>query len=195
MEWIILLVFGFVCAAIASSKGRNVVGWFILGFIAPLLGIILILCLSNLKEEQAHRNQQSEENRRLREKLRQEQMKLESLRAHTAERLDRHDQALGMDTRQTTPEHASLGYGGGYAAAGIGAPPPMPGGAVPPVHLPDGVQWFYVIEGHQYGPVTRQDLRALIASGQAGWSTLAWNDRLPNWVEAGKLPEFNDLTA
>jgi hypothetical protein len=46
MGYIIIgLIFGAICAAIASGKQRSPVGWFAIGFLIPLIGLILILVL------------------------------------------------------------------------------------------------------------------------------------------------------
>ena len=99
IQLIIMVIFGIITAAVASSKGRTPVGWFFCGFFISWIGLIIICCMSNIKEQQAYRDRQSRENRRLRESLRQERLKGESFRQHTATRLDAHDNQLGVDTR------------------------------------------------------------------------------------------------
>ena len=99
VQLLIMAIFGGISAAIASSKGRNTVGWFFIGFFFGCIGLIIILCLSNLLEDQARWDAQAVEQRRLREQLRQEQLKNETFRQHTAARLDVHDRTLGIDTR------------------------------------------------------------------------------------------------
>jgi hypothetical protein len=44
---ILLVAFlgGLVCAIVASGKRRNAVGWFVIGFLLPLIGVILVLVL------------------------------------------------------------------------------------------------------------------------------------------------------
>lgn len=102
---IIGLIFGSICAAIASHKGRNTVGWFIGGFIlglSPVLGIIMVIivaCMPNLIEARRRDQHVQQENRRLREQLMQEQLKGEAFRRHAMARLDTHDNQLGVDTR------------------------------------------------------------------------------------------------
>lgn len=39
------LLGGVICAAIAPSKNRSAIGWFVIGFLIPLIGIILIVVL------------------------------------------------------------------------------------------------------------------------------------------------------
>lgn len=50
MDLLILwLVCAFICAAIASSKGRSTGGWFVLGLIFGIFAVIVVAVLSNLK--------------------------------------------------------------------------------------------------------------------------------------------------
>jgi hypothetical protein len=190
MMWIIALIFGLGTALIANSKGRNPVGWFFIGFIIGIIGLIIVLCMSNLNEERQYREQQAEENRRLREKLRQEQMKLESLRVHTSERLDSHDKALGMETRRTTAPSLGYDYGGGASLA----PPPLPP-LDPPSPEFDPACWYLVIQGQQHGPVSKRALGAMVGAGQINRNTLIWQESMPNWIEAGQVLELSGLFA
>ncbi len=86
-----------LCGVIAHHKGRNVLGWTLLGFLG-LIPLIIESVLPNLNDQRNRDAYQSEENRRLREQLRQERIKSESFRQHAAARLDAHDQHLGLDT-------------------------------------------------------------------------------------------------
>lgn len=101
---VFMLVFGGICSAIANSKGRSALGWFFAGFFLGCIGLVIVLCLSNEREKRAQWESQNVENRRLQQQLRQEQMKSESLRQHTLARLDKHDDVLGIDTRQSAPQ-------------------------------------------------------------------------------------------
>ncbi len=111
-------LFATLGSVIARTKGRTGVGWGVgLGFasLSPLIAIILLVvlcCLPNMKTQRAKEQRIERENRRLREQLRQEQIKGESFRQHAATRLDAHDGHLGVDTRNTLPDaqpaHAQL---------------------------------------------------------------------------------------
>jgi hypothetical protein len=92
-------VFGIVTALIASAKGRNVPGWFFGGFFIDIIAIIIVACLSNLKEEKSRWQSNEMQQRRIREQLRRERLKNEALRQYSMQRLDAHDQILGVDTR------------------------------------------------------------------------------------------------
>jgi hypothetical protein len=45
--FILWIICGAICAAIASAKGRSAIGWFFLGSLLGLLGVIIIVCLSS----------------------------------------------------------------------------------------------------------------------------------------------------
>ena len=103
MQFVILAIFGTICAVVAHSKGRNPIGWFFIGFFFTLLGLILILVVSNPKKAKAVEEHMEMEQRRLREQLRQEQLKTEQLRKYAQARLDIHDRELNIDTRHAEP--------------------------------------------------------------------------------------------
>ena len=79
------LIVGVICAVIcgfvAASKGRSVVAWVILGFLFGIIPLIIVACLSNLTAQRQRDSYIDEENRRLREQLRQERIKGETFRA------------------------------------------------------------------------------------------------------------------
>lgn len=47
------VVFGGACAILASNKKRDVLGWFVLGFLFSLVGLIVIAALSPLEAKEA----------------------------------------------------------------------------------------------------------------------------------------------
>lgn len=179
---VINLVFGAITAAIAHSKGRNVVGWFFLGFFFACIALIILLCISNLKEEQAKWSANEIEQRRLREQLRQEQLKNEALRQHTVARLDLHDQKLGMDTRSAAPG-LSLG-GPTLRISPLGTAP-----AVPPPGYPSQ-NWYTNEDGEQQGPYTFALLNTRARQGTLSAETLVWAEGLPEWQPAGSIPHL-----
>ncbi len=183
VQLIILTIFGAVCAAIASSKGRSTVGWFFAGFFGGLIGLIIILCLSNLKDEQRYREHAAAERRRLNEQLRQERMKNESFRRYAGSRIDAHDRALGVDTR-ANPELLAAGPGG--------VPPPTlaeGGAAMPPVPPPGApaATWFYEVAGTPRGPVPRSRLVDLLRSGEVSPESLVWSEGMADWLPASQV--------
>ena len=174
---LIMLVGGIVCAFIAHHKGRNPLGHFLIGFLIPCVGIVLILCLSNLKEEKDRIQKQESQNRMLREQLRQEQIKLEALRHHTTARLDTHDQKLGIESRQA------------------GLTPAIESGNAPDL-LPEGgseepLDWFYLIGSNTQGPVSRSTLKNLHLAGRISDKTFVYRNEWADWKEYGKAEELS----
>lgn len=179
---IIYLIFGGACAAIANSKGRNAVAWFFIGMIFSCFAIILLLCLPNLKEQKEKERRLEEENRRIREQVRQEQMKLETFRQVTDVRLNYHDRALGMSTAPTAA--SPLGIGG--KQGGEVVPP-----ALPTPDDPSKPNWHYVKDGVRSGPITTQAARALIGCGELTSTTVFWKAGMSGWVPASQIAELS----
>ncbi len=179
MGIIILLIFGAICAAIASGKGRSALAWFFLGFFFPIIALIVVCCVSDLNEEKRYRSGQDRENRMLREKLLQEQMKLESLRQHAAHRLDEHDRLLQANTRNSAPP-----------LMGNSLQPDIPQITNIDDDLADESVWYYAVGGKHCGPLTRKVMIQLIEVGNIQHDTLVWNERWAEWTMAGNTTEF-----
>ena len=174
---IIGVIAGTICALVASSKGRNAVGWFFLGFFFPLIGIIVICCVSNLKEERARYQRSLNERRRLREELRIEKIKAQQFRGQAEQRLDIHDRALGVDTR-TSGAAGALPQG---AQGQIPAPPPGPSR--------NSAQWYYSSGGSaQQGPVTLQGLAGIYHDGRLRGTDLVWREGWKDWRRIADVP-------
>ncbi len=47
---VIWLLFGIVCAVVAGNKGRNRIGWFLIGFLLGPFGLILALVVGKNNE-------------------------------------------------------------------------------------------------------------------------------------------------
>lgn len=192
---LINVVFGGIVAAIAASKGRNAVGWFFAGFFISCIALIIILCLSNLKEEQARWQASDVEQRRLREQLRQEQLKNEALRQHTVARLDMHDQELGVDSRQAAPAlnlpgqpaRPTLLTGAGEPISAAPAPPPSD--STPPPGFPAD-NWYTNEDGEQQGPYTFALLHSRARQGTLQGYTLVWAEGMDEWQPAHRIPNL-----
>ena len=181
---IIMFICGVIAAVIASGKDRSKVGWFFGGFFLGLIGIIIVACLSNLKEEQQYRDHTANERRRLREQLRQERLKNEAFRQYTGARLDEHDEHLGIETRST--DQALAGAGRLLTSGQVPPPPPLPSGtATPSPHT-----WFYEVRGESVGPVSESELRTLLDSGTISMETLVWKESLSDWMPASRLGQL-----
>jgi hypothetical protein len=188
-------VFGCICATIcgivAHHKGRNVLGWAALGMLG-LLPLILVCVLPNVKEQAEREAYVAEENRRLREQLRQERIKSESFRQHASARLDAHDQQLGLDTRGSGP---ALGAGirpagqlaGGRDDGTYGLAPP---GGSPQAATQDVPRWYYGLRGQTVGPVKGSEIVALIRQFVITRETLLWSEDLVEWQPAVQVGDF-----
>lgn len=80
-----LVVWGLMCvgvAALASSRGRSWFGFFLLSLVfSPLLGLIVVLVISNLaKERELESHRWREEQNREAERKREHEKQIESLR-------------------------------------------------------------------------------------------------------------------
>jgi hypothetical protein len=143
------------------------------------LAIIILLSLPNLKEIKAKEERLEEENRRIREQVRQEQMRLEAFRQQANARLDRHDQALQLDTSPRAD--APLGLG-----AAVGVPPALPNRGQDdqrPI-------WFYVKASNRCGPVSLSAIRALYAGREINADTLFWRAGMVDWQPGRSIPDF-----
>lgn len=49
-------------------------------------------------------------------------------------------------------------------------------------------QWYYAQNGQQLGPVSGEQLRAMLVSGAVRGTDLVWTDSLPAWTPAGQVP-------
>ena len=50
---VISVVFAIVCASLAGGRNRSRVGWAILGFIFPIIALVVLLILGNKKTQAA----------------------------------------------------------------------------------------------------------------------------------------------
>jgi membrane protease subunit (stomatin/prohibitin family) len=75
---------------------------------------------------------------------------------------------------------AAVGPWGAAPAGATAAPPP------PPPPLPSSVQWHAAIDGATQGPLSMDDISALIAAGKIGAQTLVWAAGMDGWVAAAQ---------
>ncbi len=51
-------------------------------------------------------------------------------------------------------------------------------------------QWHYLVNGQQFGPVSQDDLRQLVAAGELTMSDLVWSESMADWQPLGSLPQL-----
>jgi hypothetical protein len=175
---VILLICGAICAIIAAHKGRNAVGWFFIGLLFGLLGVIVACVVSNLKEERARYARANADRRRLREELRMERMQRSQAIGQVNRRIDVHDRAIGIDTERA------------------GKPPALPGAAPQQIRAPRPANekpvWFYAPPGgDRTGPVPLSQIVNEVKMGRLRLDALVWKQGWEDWRAAGDVPEIS----
>lgn len=199
---VVRVIIMIITGIIANHKGRNILGWVMLAFLVEIIALIIVACLPNLKTSKDKEARIERENRRLREQLRQEQIKGESFRQHTTTRLDAHDGHLGVDTRHTLPDAQSapaqlesMGGGPGGSASlestsgGVAAGGATEGGAAA---RGSTRQWHYEINGETHGPIDESQLMSMVRSGAIRANTLLWTEELGDWKSADSIKALRD---
>ncbi|WP_257307020.1 DUF4339 domain-containing protein [Geothrix campi] len=51
-------------------------------------------------------------------------------------------------------------------------------------------QWKYIQQGQAMGPVSEDQVKALLASGSLGWDDLVWREGMPDWTTARMAPDL-----
>ena len=179
IQLFIMLICGTIAAVIAANKGRSAIGWFFGGFFITIIGIVIVAVISNLKTEQAYRFRVAEEERRLREQLRQERIKAETYRQYTTQRLDTHDQMLDIDTRSLP--------------AGTEEAPPLlqweADAAAPPAGAGEST-WYYEMGEGSVGPVSADIIRGFLKDGVVAPTNLVWSEGMDQWTPISDVPAF-----
>jgi len=172
IQLIAWLIMGVICSVIARNRGRNPLGWFFIGLVGGCIGLILVLVLPDLNKEQEILDKERRRRRRVEEELAQERMKNQAFRGHASNRLDAHDDALGVDTRT--------------AAASMLPPPSVPEAQE------DGVPsegWYLATPGSEAeGPLSLADVRERIRGDQVAGKTLVWHETLEDWTKVESSP-------
>ena len=185
VQLIIWIAFGVACAMIASSRGRSGVAWFFIGLVSGCIGLIIVLVLPNLKEEQARHGRLQRENRRLRERQRKDRQVADRRHSHTQQRLGLHDQTLDIDTsRQLERESPELLSQGG----GSQRPPPFKR----PPQKSETKRWFYRADDYsnEQGPLSDRQIIHLFKSNEINLDTAIWRDPWPEWRTLQDVPWF-----
>lgn len=205
IQLLIMAIFGVIAMLIARAKGRSGIGWFFGGFFLTWIGVIIVACLSNRKEDERRLAHSNRERRLLREQLYQERMKLQAHQEYTNARLGVHDDHLGIDTTQQTALPGIQGV----------APPPLPAATPSPqdalsnlasgatiealhaVPATAGVepaldaQWYVYIGEKKFGPGDHAKMVELIHAKKIQPSTPIWAEGMGQPVAASGISAFS----
>ncbi len=164
-------MFGFICAAIASSKGRSAVGWFFVGLFFPCIGLIIVVCMDDLNQQRARHDRLHKENRRLKEQVALDRQVSDRRHEDVSRRLDHHDRSLQIDTRKETMGRLA------------GGPPALPAGAV---------AWYYANTDQHVGPIDEVELAELWRGGTIRPDTLVWREGMDDWKTVSDLEDLRE---
>lgn len=179
MVLIVGLIFAVICAVIASGKGRNVIGWFFLGFFFGIFALIAACIASDVQAREQKETELAHENRRLQEQVLQERIKSERFQQQAQHRLDTHDSLLNVDTRSSAslPDH-------NQAIAGVSTPPPVPDNPEDSIYAQG---WYYQQGESAVGPFDLHTMIAYLQQGSIPFTTNVWHERLEIWKPAEQV--------
>jgi hypothetical protein len=177
MLLIIGLICGAICAIIASSKERSAIGWFLMGFVFGILGLIICLCMSNLKDQRMKEEAMQREQVRLNERLKQEKVKNRKFQSHVRSRLDAHDNELQIDTRDSSQLESG------------GRRQPLAAATRDTLNAADDQGWYFELSGERQGPVTKTVIDQLFQTGTITLETLLYHEALNEWKPASHVME------
>lgn len=174
VQFVVMLAFGAIVSFVAHGRGRSAVGWFFIGFVAPCLGLILVLVLPDLNVEQERHKRLRRDNQRLRERVRKDRQVADQRHAQTGKRLGAHDAVLGLDT------------GGDEDVR----PPELPARRASPE-----AEWHYAPANasESFGPVSIATLRERRAAGAIDADCLFWRKGMDEWLALKELTELQEL--
>lgn len=175
------LVFGGICAAIASGRGRSAVGWFFLGLFLNCIALIILLVIPDLKSEAEKTDRLRRDNKRLKERIAKDRQVADQRHENIGKRLDVHDKGLGIDT--SSSESAS-----GLLTAG------EPTDEGDPQEESD--QWYYRQDhgaSRSFGPVTFEKLKRLWQKHQIDIFTKVRMGESGEWMKIRDIAGFEEL--
>ncbi len=208
IELVLRVVFGGLCAVVASGRGRSGVAWFFLGFFLGCVGLIVLLVIPDLRLEQERRSKILNQNRRLREQVRKDRMVADARSGEQDRRLQAHDRALGIDTAPPAPDVLESGSsqprwqvaGPSVAPADSTAPPSSgqagrseaaPGTSTPSDH--EDRAWYFADHQGRQGPVSLTILRTLWAQGVVTGQTYVWAEGMGDWASIAQVAGLEDM--
>jgi hypothetical protein len=174
---LVRILFGVIAALLARPRGRNPLGWFVLGFVAGPFAPLVLFALPNPRVWRDREEQERRERRRLWELLTMERLKNQAGRGYALRRIDAHDEVLGVDTRSVSGGPVLVPFTPEPAAAPVldAGPPPE--------------RWYVASsEGTASGPLDVQSIEDRIRSGELDESTLVWHETLADWKPLESTP-------
>lgn len=186
MEPISGIIFGIICAIVADSRGRSPLGWAIIGYFLPCLGLFILLVIPDLQVMERRDQQLNQENRRLREQIRRDRALADSRHSETLRRIDLHDEYLQVDT--ATPPALPMSMQDPYIEEDSDCEL-----SEESYKFLDVVWWYADQEGTlQMGPTSFDTLKRLWHSGTIRPDTLVWCELLEDWFEVKDVCELRE---
>jgi len=198
----IRLVFGVLCAVVASGRGRSGGAWFFLGFFLGWVGLIVLLVIPDLRLEQERRSKLLTQTRRLREQVRKDRMVADARSGEQARRLQAHDRALGIDTAPPRPEFLEGAPSqpqwqvAGPSAAPADSTAQPSSGPTPETSSPSDHEdraWYFADHQGRQGPVSLTILRTLWAQGVVTGQTYVWAEGMGGWASIAQVAGLEDM--
>lgn len=101
--------------------------------------------------------------------------------------------SLEAVTRPTTEKRGRLPVDGSESVETEIRLPPVARGPAP--LPPNASEWHYAANSTSHGPVSVEELRALLAAGTLPRSALVWRDGMENWQPASTVAELSEGTS
>lgn len=151
---------GAICAALAKSRGRNPIGWFVAGGLTFGAGIVAVLVLPDVKKQQAMQQRLDDEANRVQEGLERER------RVAFARHPDNLSAGTGAEASNATAaesEDSELH-----------------------MHYQDS-DWFHDNQGECLGPMPFETLHLTWLSESIDGQTMVWRKGMDVWVAIDDL--------
>jgi len=170
---LVRVLFGVIAGLLARPRGRNPIGWFLLGFVGGPFAPLLLFALPNPRDWLKREEHERRERRRLWELLTMERLKNQASRGYALRRIDTHDEVLGVDTRSV-----------------VGGPVLVPFTPAPVLDAgPPKERWYVAAPGGPArGPIDLPGIEERIRSGEFDESTLVWHETLSDWKPLETTP-------
>ena len=103
--------------------------------------------------------------------------------------MDNHDEQLGVDTRGGAPALAGPEEPGLIGIETIAEEPTRPPSfEAPSANTAEEIEWFYVDQGAEIGPIAQARLLTLVRSGRLDKKTPVWCEGMGEWQAIAGIP-------